>query len=309
MTTVPAVPATSAALVAPAQERRAPAPPPPSPEQVVLLQAVRSYPAVSVLLNTTPARAMTAADAARLRGLVDLAARRLRAEAPKGKEPALVADLHRLADRAAAAPTGTAVALFASSGTAEHVALPLAVRERVVVDPTFATRDLVRSLHRTPRHLVLSLSSREARLFVGVGETLRPVPGNAFPMRSDRLREAGEASSRAARRKVSDVTAFWRSVDAALGAYLRAAPVAVGPRRPGPHPGRVPGVSRNLGAPGRAASPPTWRPSRWRAWRGAPGRSWSPTCAHARTRPWRLLERRAGAHRGGSRAAAGRRRR
>jgi hypothetical protein len=190
---------------------------------------------------------MTSADASRLRGLVDLAARRLRAESPPGTEAPLVAVLGRLADRAAAAPTGAAVALFASEGTSEHVALPVAVRERVVVDPTFATRDLVRALHRTPRHLVLSLSSREARLFDGLGDTLRPVPGSTFPMRSERPREAGGAPSRATRRKAADVTAFWRSVDAALGAYLRLHPaplVLVGQDRTL---AGFRGVSRNLG--------------------------------------------------------------
>ena len=51
----------------------------------------------------------------------------------------------------------------------EVVRLPVPVVDRTVVDPSFATRDLVRSLHRTPRHVVLLLSEREARLLDGVG--------------------------------------------------------------------------------------------------------------------------------------------
>jgi hypothetical protein len=122
---------------------------------------------------------------------------------------------------AATAPTSTALAVFVSRGTALTVLLPVEVRDRAVVDPTFATRDLVRALHRTPRHLVLALTSREARLFDGVGETLRPVPGTTFPLRGDRQR--GDERMRA-RRRDADAAAFLRTVDAALGAYLRLHP-------------------------------------------------------------------------------------
>ena len=207
-----------APALAPTQDRRGLVPPPPSAEQVVLLQAVRSYPAVSLLLNTTPASSMTPGDAATLRRMVEEAARRLRAEGLAGS---LVETLDGLVRHAMTEPTGRALAVYASAGMARALPLPVAVRERVVVDPTFATRDLVRALHRTPRHLVLAVTSREARLFDGVGETLRPVPGSSFPLRSDRQR--GNEPGRA-RRKDADTAAFFRNVDVALGAYLRLHP-------------------------------------------------------------------------------------
>ncbi len=55
--------------------------------------------------------------------------------------------------------------------------------EQPGVDPSFATRDLVRSLHRTPGHAVLVLNSREARLFEGAADQLRPARTSVFPLR------------------------------------------------------------------------------------------------------------------------------
>ena len=195
-------------------QRRAPALP--TAEQVVLLQSVRSYPAVSLLMNTTPSTALTASAAVRLNQLLAQATRRLRAEGAASDVAAALANLERLVDDAVSGPTSAALALYAGPHTALALRLPVQVRERVVVDPTFATRDLVRSLHRTPRHAVLVLSSREARLFEGAGDQLRPARTSAFPLRDSRQRKDDGARD--------DNSAFLRTIDRALATYLRLHP-------------------------------------------------------------------------------------
>jgi hypothetical protein len=221
---------TSPATSMPTSTERHPAPTPPSAEQVVLLQAVRDYPAVSLLLSTTPAPVMTATDAASLRRLLVQAEQRLRSETVE--VGGVLARLEEQVEAAVRAGTSHALAVYVSSSTCLTVHLPVAVRDRVVVDPTFATRDLVRALHRTPRHVVLLLSGREARLLDGVGEVLRPAVTSSFPMTDDRDRSADRSRPRL---RDSDTTAFLRSVDRALGTYLRLHPaplVIVGPEKP-----------------------------------------------------------------------------
>ena len=199
--------------------RHVPSPPP--PDLVAELQRATGHPALSVLLPTTPAAAMGEPDRAGLRGLLDTARRRLRADG-LAEADELADAMDELAQESAGEPTAWGLALFATTdGIQVSVRLPVPVVARVVVDPTFATRDLGRAMHRTPSHAVLVLGSREARLLYGAGDQLHPAGGGRFPMHAARDRRRDPARPGLAR---ADAAAFWRDVDAALGAHLRLHP-------------------------------------------------------------------------------------
>lgn len=211
---------------------------------VVVLQSMTSYPSVSLLLPTTPGQ-MTASDRARLHSLRETAARRLREEVsgPDGREfsaDRILAELDQLCDHAADLTLERGLALFVNDHHAQLVVLPDEVAERIVIDPTFATRDLVRALHRTPRHVVLVLSAHEARLFEDTAGRLAPVEGSKFPMTARPAAsdpDSGPAvspgsaprSGKRTKRRGEAPASFLTQVDHALGAYLRLrpAPVAV----------------------------------------------------------------------------------
>lgn len=176
---------------------------------VMSLQSTRSYPCISLLLPTTAGQRLDDRDRATLERLAAEARMRVREEAPPAGEQAL----RRLDDAVTSIvdrPVGEAVALFVNADVAEVVDLPIAVEARCVVDPSFATRDLVRALHRTPRHVLLLLAADEARLFDGSLGQLTPAAATRFPMRAGDEEAGGEG--------------FLRRVDAALGAYLRLHP-------------------------------------------------------------------------------------
>ncbi|MGY1615959.1 hypothetical protein ACI797_04385 [Geodermatophilus sp. SYSU D00691] len=182
--------------------------PQPTPADVIALQAVRSYPAVSVLCTTEPAQRMTAADAATLTGLATRAADRVAREFGAAATAPISTRLRELVADPATRPTRAAVAVYVGAHDSSAWALTVEVPDRAVVDPTFATRDLVRSLHRTPRHVLLVLTSREAKLFDGHAGVLVPAPAGAFPMPcGDRDRDS-----------------FLRAVDRGLGTHLRVHP-------------------------------------------------------------------------------------
>lgn len=202
--------------------------PSPSPGEVLMLQAMRDYPAVSVLCTTTPGRQMTRDDAARLAALVADAEGRLIDELGEADSAQHRAELDRLAQDVTARPAASSTALYVSDRHSSAWSLPVPVADRVIIDPTFATRDLVRSLHRTPRHVVLILTDHEARLFDGVGETLLPPYGGPFPIRADRPSRGPRRGRPARTLRGTDVVeqgdAFLRLVDQALGAYLQVHP-------------------------------------------------------------------------------------
>ena len=233
----------------PAPGRR-PAPLPlPTAAEVLALQAVHEYPAISVLCSTEAAPAMSTSTVTRLDRLVDDATRRLRSEFGGPVAASLRDDLVHLVDDAKERPTRAAVALYVSSRHVSAWGLPHPVVDRAVVDPTFATRDLVRSLHRTPRHVVLVLTEREARLFDGAGDTLLPPFSGPFPLedRSSRThtRTGGGPVKGGDEDRRSDT--FLRTVDRALGTYLSLHPAPLVLVGAGRTLARFTRISRNLG--------------------------------------------------------------
>ncbi len=188
--------------------------PPISADRVLVLQSMRAYPSVTLLANSEAGPRMDRETLSKLRFQAEQAVGRLRAE---GLATTLIEDsLRDLLERAAELPAERSVAVFASENHADLLTLPVSLQERVVVDPTFATRDLVRALHRTPRHLVLLVSTKEARLLEVQGTTATPVLGSKFPFVAD------EPIPRP-----RDDLRFLRRVDEALGAYLRLHPAPV----------------------------------------------------------------------------------
>lgn len=139
------------------------------------LQSAVSEPSVSLLLDTMPAKAMTSLDAARLRRLAHKARQRLSLEVRGGDLSNLE---HRLARAVAAAeggPTDAGIAVFVSARQLTIIRLPLEPKERVVIDPTFATRDLFDALQSSPRYRVAVLGGAGPRLFEGRGHSLTDV--------------------------------------------------------------------------------------------------------------------------------------
>ena len=180
-----------------------------TPETVLALQGHRSYPCLSVLLTTRPGPVLDPEDVGRLSALFDEARARLAVERSAAAE-AVAGVLDQMSSLDG--PVQQAVALFVSTATVARVDLPVAVVDRTVVDPKFATRDLVRALHRTPRHVVLMLTADEAQLFDGAGDVLVPVR-STFPL-TDPLHRPGEPAR----------LTFLQTVDRALGAHLRVRP-------------------------------------------------------------------------------------
>ena len=178
---------------------------------VLALQTVRGYPCVSLLLRTRPGERMDDADLVRLHHLADQALDRLDASGQTGRGSQLSRTLHDLIEAASTARTSISLGLFASRAMGRSVLLGVDVEDRAVVDHTFATRDLVRALHRTPRHVVLVLERHRVRLLDGAAGELRPAPTGGFPLHS--------TIDLTGRQPEEDRRAFLETVDRRLGTY------------------------------------------------------------------------------------------
>lgn len=194
------------------------------------LRQPRPYPAVSLLAPLQRHRPGNLEDPILLRDLVDRARRHLQDELGARDSTEVLTrlddaiatlDLHHPSD---------GIAVFVAPGETHVLPLAFTVPERVQIDDTFATRDLVRGVTRTPRYRVLALGEKPTRLLTGTTTTLtethsggfplfvegalgEPLASGGFPVHSSRSEEQHHA--------------FFREVDQALGVVMAEDPLSV----------------------------------------------------------------------------------
>lgn len=145
------------------------------------LQRLRSQGSVSILLHCN---GRVDVDERRLRELMQQAHRRVQLEVGPDAADTILAALDEAGEHAVV-PGVTSVALFASEMTSAVVHLDVVVPTRVVVDDTFATRDLLLALHHQPETYVVTLGERLTRCFVGRGVHLEQLHDGHFPFGLD----------------------------------------------------------------------------------------------------------------------------
>lgn len=153
-----------------------------TPADLVRLQHLSGYPMVSVLLPTTPGARLTSEDQVNLTALVERAHRRLAGELPGAQVDELIGPLRRLAAQVIEWSAGPGLVLFAGAGVVEAYRIALSPAPRVVIDPSFATRDLARVVAENPPYRLLTLASGSAALYLGTGAQLHECATGGFPI-------------------------------------------------------------------------------------------------------------------------------
>lgn len=157
----------------------------PSPADLRRLLQPVPYPAVTIVCPTHRTAPENRGDPTRLKGLLTEARDRLTADAAVNKRAAesLLQQLHALAADIDWPYTLDGVALCVADGVAERFDVSGPVSARVTVDPTFATRQLVRMVLRQWRTRVVVLAEDGTRLLEGTGHDFAEVRGGRWPMR------------------------------------------------------------------------------------------------------------------------------
>ncbi len=146
------------------------------------LQGQQDYPSLSLLAPTHRTAPATHKDRIVVKNLAEQGLRRLESEFKKREVAALVQNLNRLVDHVDWEHSLDGLALFASRDVATAVHLPFRPRARIVIDATFATRDLVYALNRAPCYRVLVLTEKPTRLFDASTNVLTEYAAKPFPM-------------------------------------------------------------------------------------------------------------------------------
>jgi hypothetical protein len=191
------------------------------------LREPRGYPSVSVLSPLQRHRPGNAEDPLRLRHLAEVAEQRLRDEAGAYDRAAVVEHLTQGIRAVDLRNPSEGVAIFATPSETLVLALPFAVRERVVIDDAFETRDLARGLARLPRYRMIVLGEKPTRLLDTDGDALVEIRAFGFPMSIEgavgETLESGGYPPHSSR-SGPQIEDFFRRADRALGAHATADP-------------------------------------------------------------------------------------
>lgn len=146
------------------------------------LQRRSGYPCVTLLVNTTRGEWLDQTQQLTIERLISSADRRLKGDVDDETRIRVVEALRRLLLEVETVTCTDALALCASSGYSAVVKLGRRVVERVVVDETFATRDLVADLNRTATFRVVTVSEHLVRMLYGDRHRLAELLDDRWPL-------------------------------------------------------------------------------------------------------------------------------
>jgi hypothetical protein len=149
------------------------------------LQRQRCYPSITVLVNTTPSATLAPDEEVTVRRFLVDAKRRLTGDVDEVTRDQLLEALEGLVVERRRERSGLGLALCASPEYTAAIPLGKRVEERLVIDDTFATRDLVADLHRTARYRVITLSDRKVRVLVGDRRHLLEARDEVWPLQRE----------------------------------------------------------------------------------------------------------------------------
>ena len=191
------------------------------------IKDVLDYPSVTLLLKTHRTHPENKKDQTKLRNLLKDSENRLMEEFSKREIGPLLDNLKKYEDGFDHNLNLDSLAIFVNKDMAKHVRLPLEVDSRVIIDKNFATRDLVRALHKSEHYFILRLSLNKVHLFEAFADRpVKEVVGHGFPIENnlyntDTLkRSMGEKQDNMSRE-------FFNRVDKTFQEFYQAHPAGV----------------------------------------------------------------------------------
>ncbi len=185
------------------------------------LQSLHQIPALSILLPTHRTSPDNKQDPIVVKNLVDEAKQRLLEEFGKREIDPVFNKLDALVEQIDYRYTLDGLGLYVGPDFAKSYNLAFSLPARVVIDKTFATRDLVYGLHREQSYWVILLSQGSTRLLAGTGETLEEIEDGTFPIQMTGPGATSPIPFDADTSYLDDrIRRFFQRVDDALAEYI-----------------------------------------------------------------------------------------
>lgn len=170
-----------------------------------------SYPSISILLPTHRTSPDNKLDTLLLKKLVKEAENRLMSEFGKNHIAGLIRKLKNIISSLDVRHNLDGMAIFVNRSFEKIVRLPFPVKERVIIDEKFATRDLIRAINRGTNYYTLSLSKEFVRLFEAHSDSFLEIKESGFPFVNPFPR--GTNLEESTSQKESRIKEFFNTVD------------------------------------------------------------------------------------------------
>jgi len=177
------------------------------------LKDIYSESCVTIILNTHRTKPDNEKDSITLKNLCKQAEERLLADENKRDAEKLIQRIQKLASQIDHRHNLESLVLFINEDIAEYTRLPIKVEDRVVIDNSFATRDLVRSLHQAANYFILVLSQQKVRVIEAFNDKVVKEYDDSFPMENTQFYSTNKAELSNASRQTSLIAEFYNRVD------------------------------------------------------------------------------------------------
>jgi len=168
---------------------------------------------VTIIAKTHRTRPDNLQDPILIKNLIKEAEQRLVAEYDRNVADDRMNKLHKLAAGIDYDKSLDGLILVAGAETAEVLHLPVTVENRVVIDQTFATRDLVRTIQEQSEYYVLVLNRQEAKLIKAFNDQVVEEVGKPFPIENNDLYATNKQKLSTAKGTDNLIEEFFNRVD------------------------------------------------------------------------------------------------
>lgn len=191
------------------------------------LKDIRSENCISIIITTHRTKPDYLNDGLRLKNMIKEVETRLLADAEKKDATKLLERVNTLADSIDHSQNLDSLVLFVNEDVSEFMRLPIKVEDRVVIDKTFATRDLIRAMHLETHYYIAVLSQDNVRLIEAInGEAVKEI-GNPFPIENTEFHARNRAALAIAAKQTSLMAEFFNKVDKAVNEVRKGSPLPV----------------------------------------------------------------------------------
>ena len=151
-------------------------------QDILKLQSENSYPSVSILMPTHRTFPDNKQDSIRLKNLAEEVKQRLAKEFSKKDLDEIFKALDSRVEKVDFTHSLDGLALFVSNKDSHIFHFPFPLKERIIIDKTFATRDLVFGYNRSQPFYVVVINEKQTKILVGSREYLWEVTHKDLPV-------------------------------------------------------------------------------------------------------------------------------